>query len=581
MDQLRPELDNVLQCLSLNGYSLFSLIDDIHASCNSNCEDERIKTLREGMERDTADICARLLCHITSGPERETVLKFGKVQFKIHRHVVPIDMLPDNVLLDIFDLCLCDPTGLSVSYWQILVHVCQKWRRTILASPRRLDLHLSCSSGTPVRTNLPFWPVTLPLILDYQPLGGHLLHEDEDNIVAALGHPSLVHRIRIRGGDSLIEHVAAFVQEPFPALTHLDLGWNDGWSAFSDNPPGFMGNSVVRLKHFRPSYISFPQLPPGFMGNSAVRLKHFRLSYISFPQLPTFLLSTRNLVTLELKNIPPKGYISPEALVGGLAVLTRLTTLSISFYDEPDQRRSHSDSLMRSVLPALTNFHYNGCSEYLEHFLTQIDTPLLDNVSIEYVWPGLQVPRFSQFIERTENLKLDQFTRADVSFFTKDMNSYFKLDCPQGKRSLSLNILGQKALMQLIQVRLMTYLLSQLIAMFSNVDDLFAHGDDVFGEIDSVAEWQPILRLFPAVETLRLSGRLAPRISSALDMFADVLPALRSIRFIEGENDLAIDRLDRFLSSRQRSGCPVTVINAGDESIEAGGGQRTLKRRRK
>jgi hypothetical protein len=76
MYQLRPELDNVLQCLSLNGYSVFSLIDDILA--RSNWEDDRIKILREGMERDAADICARLLCHITSVPER--VMKFGRVQ---------------------------------------------------------------------------------------------------------------------------------------------------------------------------------------------------------------------------------------------------------------------------------------------------------------------------------------------------------------------------------------------------------------------------------------------------------------------------------------------------------------------
>jgi hypothetical protein len=76
MDQLRPELDNVLQCLSLNGYSILSLINDILAPCS--WEDERIKLLREGMERDAADIRARLLCHTTSGPER--VLKFGMVQ---------------------------------------------------------------------------------------------------------------------------------------------------------------------------------------------------------------------------------------------------------------------------------------------------------------------------------------------------------------------------------------------------------------------------------------------------------------------------------------------------------------------
>jgi hypothetical protein len=74
LDQLRPKLNNVLQCLSLNGYSVFSLIDDILACCN--LEDERIKTLHKWMERDAADICVRLLSLITSGPERV----FGRVK---------------------------------------------------------------------------------------------------------------------------------------------------------------------------------------------------------------------------------------------------------------------------------------------------------------------------------------------------------------------------------------------------------------------------------------------------------------------------------------------------------------------
>jgi hypothetical protein len=75
-EQMRLELDNVIQCLSLNGYLVFSLIDDILA-CR---EDERIKLLLEGIERelrDAADICARLLC-FDSVPTR--VLKYGRVQ---------------------------------------------------------------------------------------------------------------------------------------------------------------------------------------------------------------------------------------------------------------------------------------------------------------------------------------------------------------------------------------------------------------------------------------------------------------------------------------------------------------------
>ena len=81
MYRLHPELNNVVGCLSSNGYSIFSLIDEILACCN--WEDDRIKILQEGTERDAADICARFLCHITSGPVK--VMKFGKVHCKYQR----------------------------------------------------------------------------------------------------------------------------------------------------------------------------------------------------------------------------------------------------------------------------------------------------------------------------------------------------------------------------------------------------------------------------------------------------------------------------------------------------------------
>lgn len=56
-------LDFILQLLSHNGYSVFSLIDDILTRGGSEWEHERIKTLKKGIERDAVDICARLLSH--------------------------------------------------------------------------------------------------------------------------------------------------------------------------------------------------------------------------------------------------------------------------------------------------------------------------------------------------------------------------------------------------------------------------------------------------------------------------------------------------------------------------------------
>jgi hypothetical protein len=73
MDQMPPELGPVLQTLSSNGNSIFSLMDYILASHNP--EDQRIKPLREGMERDTANICILLLSHNPAGFDR--VLDFG------------------------------------------------------------------------------------------------------------------------------------------------------------------------------------------------------------------------------------------------------------------------------------------------------------------------------------------------------------------------------------------------------------------------------------------------------------------------------------------------------------------------
>ena len=62
---MRPELNNVLHSLSLNGYSILSLISDI-LSHVSIWKDRRITCLLEGVERDAVDICARLLNHNTT-----------------------------------------------------------------------------------------------------------------------------------------------------------------------------------------------------------------------------------------------------------------------------------------------------------------------------------------------------------------------------------------------------------------------------------------------------------------------------------------------------------------------------------
>ena len=79
-----------------------------------------------------------------------------------------IDILPEDVLLEIFDHYVAETNeGGEYQEWEILVHVCQKWRYVVFQSPLRLNLRILCSAGTPVREKLALWP---PLPINYRAL---------------------------------------------------------------------------------------------------------------------------------------------------------------------------------------------------------------------------------------------------------------------------------------------------------------------------------------------------------------------------------------------------------------------------
>jgi hypothetical protein len=437
----------------------------------------------------------------------------------------------------------------------------------IFASPRRLDLQLSCSYGTrsPVRTNLLFWPATLPLTIDYPFLPSHrCVPGDEDNIVAALEYPGRVHRIVIHDTGPLLIKVATIMRKSFPVLTHLDLEWK---------PPTYDHRGGFELP------------PPGRLldGSAPLHLQNLRLKYITFLQLPTFLLSAHNLVTLKLKDICKDVLISPEVTVSCLAVLTRLTTLSITFYDDmslPDPTKIQPEISMRTILPALTSFHYRGYCEYLEDFLAQINTPQLHNLRIKYFIPSfmhhrIQAPQLSQFIDRTASLKLHQFRHATVTFYP--VTIYVQLHCSQECRQaqFSLNIMYIPWIDQ--QVPCVVDVLGQLVSTFSNVDHLYVDGDNVEPRQMGSTDWLPFFHLFQAVKALHLSGGVAAYVVSALEdatdeIIAQVFPALDLMWIDEEgkeERDKPAGSIERFLSLRQLSGRPVTVVDTEDAFLEA------------
>ncbi|KAF8469871.1 hypothetical protein DFH94DRAFT_847739 [Russula ochroleuca] len=308
--------------------------------------------------------------------------------------MAPIDVLPDDVLLAIFDFSLDRYSFREIiEAWQSLVHVCRRWRSVVFGSPLRLNLELVCIATTPARDTLNVWP-PLPLVIrSYvynQKDTDDFTTESVDNIIAVLDCSDRVSQINLHNvPNSYLEPLLAAVQKPFPNLTHLDL-----------------------------SSLRRPFIPDSFLGGSALRLQFLVLDGIPFPGLPKLLLSATHLVDLYLRNIPHSGYISPEVMAATLSMLTCLKPFSLEFHPPsiiPDQESRRPTPLTRFVLPVLTGFTFKGVSEYLEYFVALIDAPRLNGLNITFfnriVFDRSQ---FIEFINRTPTLNAPE--KAHVIF---------------------------------------------------------------------------------------------------------------------------------------------------------------------
>jgi len=274
------------------------------------------------------------------------------------RGSVTFDMLPDDVLLDIFDFFRTDSSYYPWR-WHTLVHVCQRWRHVIFASPRRLDLQFLCTPNTPVRELLDFLPPTIPIMISnwsggqqpYDPLsleGGH-------QVISAIEKRDRVRWVHLDGITSpLLEKLAGMMQETFPMMEFVRL-----WSE----------DETVTV------------LPEAFLGGSCPRLYTFWLSGVPFPQLPRLLASTDDLVVLRLEKIPDSGYIPCDVLAAGLSTSTKLETLIIEFQSmapHPDGTGPQpTASLTRTALPALTLFKFRGYGGYFDNFVVRFESYLL------------------------------------------------------------------------------------------------------------------------------------------------------------------------------------------------------------
>jgi len=454
---------------------------------------------------------------------------------------VTLDVLPDNVLLETFELYLgkdhADEWDHSYDGWQTLVHVCRRWRCIVFASPRRLDLKLYCTRQRLVNSKtMDIWP-ELPIVIIAEDMESR---EDVTNVIGALRHHNRVCKIYYRNWqfqDSFLKEFAA-IDELFPALTTLKL------LCFGQN---------------------VPVLPDSFLGGSAPCLRSLHLDGIPYPSMGKLLLSATNLVQLSLSHIPHSGYIPPETIVPCLSMLPRLNSLFLGFQfprSRAHRASRHPPPLTRVVFPNLTFLRFGGDIEYLEDFLSRIETPILTQ---SHFWFFNQLvfdtPLLGHFIRRTETFMT--IHTAHVKFRSWDvMVTLSGLDREALKLKISCKPLDWQ-LSALAQV--LGSFLSSLPTLESLKITIHPSRNNWQGEIE-VIQWRELLHPFTKVMTLVLedSVRLvAPALQElAGERATEVLPTLQ-ILFLRTNgrqpSGPVKEAIKQFIATRQLHGHPVIV----------------------
>ena len=452
--------------------------------------------------------------------------------------VTRIDVLPDDVLLGIFDFCVDVSPAYGnkrrIEAWQSLVHVCRRWRRLVLGSPRGLNLRLCFTPKTPAaaRERLDVWPA-LPLVV-----AGNMTLSGTDNIIAALGQSNRVCQVDLSNLRSWkLEEVLAAMQVPFPELTELRL------CSYGE---------------------MLPVIPDTFLDGSAPRLRIFDLYGIPFPGLPKLLLSASHLVELWLNDIPHSGYISPEAMVTLISVLSSLRLLSLGFRTPLSRPNLETQSLSppkRSILPALHTFHFKGVTEYLEELVSFIDTPQLEDMDIIFSNQiDFDCPRLIQFLNYTPTLWACD--KAHLQFYY----SFARVVFPSGPRGLWITISCREPDWQLSPLE---QVCKSSFPPLSTVQDLYIehpYSQLVFKN-DAIENtpWLPLLLPFTAVKNLYLSKEFAPGVATALQelvgsRITEVFASLQNI-FVEGLEPSGPfqENIGRFVAARQLSDSPIVV----------------------
>ncbi|KAH9043484.1 hypothetical protein EDB83DRAFT_2407232 [Lactarius deliciosus] len=255
--------------------------------------------------------------------------------------------------------------------------------------------------------------------------------------------------------------------------------------------------------------------------------------------------------------------MSPKALANALSGTTQLRFLSLHFLS-PASRPSHTGISPlpgeRIVLPALSRFKFQGTSEYLNNFVTRIDSPRLGDIEVRFFNQLIfHISQLRCFIERIDMQR--SHCQADILSIEHAISITFTQ--PIADVRLKLQISCGELDWQLSSM-------AQICDQFSSSGFLLGVGDlriDTMhpsrGRDDGDSEhWPEVIHPFGGIEKLSLDGKLVTHILRTLreaDRETGPLPSLKYLRTQgPGSGDVRV-AIDSFVTQRRLSGRPIEV----------------------
>ena len=484
----------------------------------------------------------------------------GTTADRVIGNMIPIDKLSDAILLEIFasyvnqSQLTIRPTKRSLEAWQMLVHVCQRWRSIVFASPHRLNLQLVCTPETPANDKLDIWPA-FPLVVI-----GYVSEMRLDNIIAVLRrNGNRVCQIDLDGlTKPQLDEISTVTLGRYPELRDLRLGGHYDVKSFDNK--SFLGGPA----------------PP--------HLQSLSLDRIPLLRLPKLLSSASQLVHLRLSGFPISRNNLPKALATALSALTRLQSLDLTFRPPRSRsqwsKRRRQPSTTRLVLPALTKLSYLGVHKYLEDLVSHIEAPQLiesglsffeDKELLEEV--DLDAPQFARFIDRAPKMKARDEAHVHLGDFDATIRIPLLSPGPTSpNRELTVDISDGEADWKLSSLGAVCASFSPFI---STVENLYIKEDEYWQQafyyfLESW-RWLDVLLPFTAVKNLYLPGKSTRDVMPALQVVVEqgirgVLPKLENIFMDSTEvSGRVLIAIGLFNAVRRDIGQPVTLfISDGD-----------------